>query len=202
METSKTLIRQMAVKGNEDAWFEFVSTYSPIIKSWLCRSSVAESDHGDIVQDVLVTLARKLGDFDHNGRLGAFRRWLKIITINRCLKYFEQQRSLRSVVGTDTAYALLDQLENPSAELNDFWNQDYQSALFQQLLDSVREDFSERTISVFIATQCKHQKPKVVAKQFEMSVAQVYKVRFRVLAKLRKKAEYLMASASRKGAAA
>lgn len=36
----------------------------------------------DITQDVLSVLVRRIGSFHHNGRLGAFRNWLRSTTVN------------------------------------------------------------------------------------------------------------------------
>ena len=57
--------------------------YAPLIRRWV-RPYVAQSaDFDDVVQEVLTTLVSELSRFDHNGRTGAFRAWLRAITVNR-----------------------------------------------------------------------------------------------------------------------
>ena len=89
-ETSATLLERLNDRSDSGAWRRLVDLYSPLIKAWLRHHGVSASDAEDLTQDVLGVVVREVARFQHNGRPGAFRTWLRTITIN-CLR-----QSLRS----------------------------------------------------------------------------------------------------------
>ena len=84
METSKSLLDAVRDSPESEAWFRLVSIYDPLIAGWLRRSGVGESEVLDITQEVLSAVVQQFPKFEHNGRTGAFRNWLKRITYFRC----------------------------------------------------------------------------------------------------------------------
>ena len=74
--TSASLLERLNDRADSDAWSRMVDLYSPMIRSWLGRYGLAEPDIDDISQTVLSAVVANLSKFTHNGRAGAFRRWL------------------------------------------------------------------------------------------------------------------------------
>ena len=66
--------------------------YEPLIVGWVFRAGIDESDVSDVTQEVLTALCQELTNFEHNGRTGAFRNWLKMITVNRCRRYWSSKK--------------------------------------------------------------------------------------------------------------
>ena len=89
-ETSATLLERLSDRSDSVAWRRLVDLYSPLINGWLRRHGVSVDDAEDLTQEVLGVVVREVSRFAHNGRVGAFRTWLRTITIN-CLR-----QSLRS----------------------------------------------------------------------------------------------------------
>lgn len=52
-------------------------------RGWLRRYALQTADADDLVQDVCGVLVSELPAFEHNGRRGAFRCWLRGIMVNR-----------------------------------------------------------------------------------------------------------------------
>ena len=89
-ETSATLLERLNDRSDSVAWQPLVDLYTPLINAWLRRHGVSADDAEDLTQEVLEVVVREVARFRHNGRVGAFRTWLRTITIN-CLR-----QSLRS----------------------------------------------------------------------------------------------------------
>ena len=89
-ETSATLLERLNDRSDSVAWRRLVDLYTPLINAWLRRHGVSAEDAEDLTQEVLEVVVREVARFRHNGRVGAFRTWLRTITIN-CLR-----QSLRS----------------------------------------------------------------------------------------------------------
>lgn len=193
METSRTLLRQLSDQGSDENWERFVSLYSPIIEHWLRCSTVRSSDIGDVLQEVLMALAQDLPRFQHNGRVGAFRCWLRQVTLNRCRRYWSSRTS-QAASGSDTAYQMLGQLEDPNSPLVQAWNEEHDRHLLTKLLTRVRGDFQERTLQIFEKVALQGVPPKEVADQFSLSIGRVYKAKFRVMSRLQEEAMRLLDS--------
>src|SRR4051812_17860030 len=71
--TSLTLLERLRDPRDGAAWAELVRMYTPLVRSWLRPHCRQDADADDLTQEVLAVLARKVADFDHNRRMGAFR---------------------------------------------------------------------------------------------------------------------------------
>src|SRR5262245_49776422 len=83
-ETSASLLDRLRLTPDEESWRRLVELYTPLIRGWLGRHARLQ-DADDLVQEVLSVVVRKLPQFVRQPRTGAFRRWLKSITVN-CLR--------------------------------------------------------------------------------------------------------------------
>src|SRR6185369_11382953 len=90
-ETSMSLLDRLHDQADDAAWHRLVDLYSPLIRGWLKRQGLVGQDADDQVQEVLLVLVRKLPDFRREPHTGAFRRWLRTITVN-CLRTFWRSR--------------------------------------------------------------------------------------------------------------
>src|SRR5262245_464070 len=93
-ETSTSLLGRLRAKSDAKAWTQLVEAYTPLIQKWLRLQAVQANDSDDLVQEILAVVVRKLPDFEHNRRTGAFRCWLRRITVN-CLRDFWRGQRLR-----------------------------------------------------------------------------------------------------------
>src|SRR5262249_16682454 len=64
------------------AWDRLVALYTPLLDAWLTAAGLQPADREDLTQRALEILVRQLPDFEHSGRPGAFRAWLRGITVN------------------------------------------------------------------------------------------------------------------------
>ena len=85
-ETRISFIQQLG-DGHSDAWSELDATYRPMIVHWLRRFELQASDADDLAQEVMAHVVGRISGFEHNGRVGAFRNWLRATTINVARNY-------------------------------------------------------------------------------------------------------------------
>src|SRR5262245_7172400 len=89
--TSLTLLgRLRQAPFDEAAWSVFVARYGPKIYGWCRRWNLPEADAEDVTQNVLVTLARKMGTFEYDPSR-SFRAWLKTLTQHAWSDYLAQR---------------------------------------------------------------------------------------------------------------
>src|SRR5437016_4021375 len=84
-QTPVSLLERPLLKPEEaSVWEPLFQLHLPLLERWMDRFSLQAADGDDLVQDILVVLLRELPQFQHSGQPGAFRKWLRLITVHRC----------------------------------------------------------------------------------------------------------------------
>lgn len=192
-ETSLSLLGRLQEIGAADDWQRLVALYTPLLQSWLRRSQVNPADAEDLIQEVLGVVVRKLGDFEHNRRTGAFRLWLRTILVNRLRGFWRNQAGKPQATGDSAALQLLDQLEDPQSGLTEEWERDHDRQVMAKLLEQVQTQVAPQTWAAFRAVALQGRDEESVAQELGMTVNAVYVAKCRVLARLRREAEGLIA---------
>src|SRR5580765_5869566 len=115
--TSVSLIDRARIH-HADAWNRLVALYTPLLESWLATAGLQSADREDLTQRVLEILVRQLPDFEHSGRAGAFRAWLRGITVNLLREFWRARPEAE-------AGAILEQISDPNAVLSRMWDEQH-----------------------------------------------------------------------------
>src|SRR5687768_12315090 len=73
--TSPTLVEGMK-RGDGWAWKRLARLYGPLVYAWCRRVGLQSADAEDVLQEVFVTVAARIGEFRHSGESDTFRGWL------------------------------------------------------------------------------------------------------------------------------
>jgi RNA polymerase sigma-70 factor (ECF subfamily) len=191
-DTSATLLDRLCRQGDGESWQRLVDLYTPLIRGWLRRHARLEQDVDDIVQEVLTVVVRKLPQFRREPRTGAFRRWLKNITVN-CLRDFWRAGRSRPVATGDSDFGqMLDQLEDPNSDLSRLWDQEHDHHVTHRLLELIRPKFEATTWQAFQRVALDGIDADRVAAELGLSVNAVFIAKSRVLSRLRQEGEGLI----------
>jgi RNA polymerase sigma-70 factor (ECF subfamily) len=167
-----------------------------LIRAWLRKYDVQDSDADDLVQEVLLTVSKDLSEFDHSGQPGAFRAWLKAILVNR-LRSFWRARDRRPQPRGDSDIAdRLAELDDPASEMSLIWNRQHDQYVLRQLLALAEPHFTSNTWHAFRRVALDGASADVVAQELEISLNAVFIAKSRVLSRLRQEAEGLIESSS------
>lgn len=178
-----------------EAWFKLYSIYEPLIAGWIARAGVEESAVSDVTQEVMQVVSVELPEFEHNGQKGAFRRWLKQISIFRCRRYWDSKKrqvKLSQRSGADFENDVLDQLEDPNSALSDLWDIEHDQYVLRRILQLTKNEFDARTYEVFTRNTLDAESPQAIAQDLGISVGQIYKIKHRVLSRLEQVARGLV----------
>ncbi len=192
MKTSKSMLIRARESPDSEAWFKIISIYAPLIAGWLRRSGVSDTEVSDITQDVLYAVARELPRFEHNGRLGAFRNWLKTITVFRCRRHWEKQKRNLPITDSDGLDLVLRELEDPNSDLSLQWDREHDSFVLDRILKLIEPEFDPVTMKVFRRSAVLGQTAKEISADIDISAGQVYKYKFRVMQRLHEEAKGLV----------
>lgn len=191
-DTPRSLLERLRVHSDPESWRRLVELYSPLLRDWLRRYDVSETDTDDVVQEIMAILVREMPNFHHDLRRGAFRRWLRNIMVNRLREFWRDRGSLRNNPQGVIHERFLAQLEDPSSPLNDFWDREHDRQILQRLMALLEPQFEPTTWQAFRLVAVEERSPLEVAQTLGLSPNAVRIAKSRVLKRMRQEAEGLV----------
>ena len=142
--TPVSLLECLGRRPDGQTWQRFADLYQPWLRGQFRRHGLQTADVDDLVQEVMVVLMKEVPNFQHNGRKGAFRAWLRGIAVNRLRELWREQKYAPAAGGSDFA-AKLDQLADDQSQLSQLWDREHDQHVANQLLKSIAGDFEPKT---------------------------------------------------------
>src|SRR6516164_6375980 len=192
MEDTRKSLLLRAQTGEENAWKDLTDLYRPLILGWLKRQGVAARDVDDLSQEILLSVVKYLPTFEHSGRPGAFRSWLRTIVCSRTIDYWRAIDASTQVSGASNAAAALQQIEDPHSDLNRRWDEEHDRYVLGCLLDLVAEEFEPATLQAFRRLTLDGVSGAEAAAELGLTVPAVYMAKSRVLKRIRQEAAGLI----------
>ncbi len=146
-DTPLSLLERLRSSPDDSSWQRLTDLYLPLVGGWLNEQKVSPADADDLTQEILLVIVRELSGFDHSGRKGAFRTWLRKITVHRLRGYWRsKQTSPDQAVGE-----ILDQLEDPASDVSQLWDREHDEFIIRRLLELIEPEFSPSAWHAFAA---------------------------------------------------
>lgn len=195
-ETSLSLLVRIRHSADRQAWDRLMGLYAPLLGMWLRKYDVQASDVDDLVQEVLMAVAKDLKSFEHGGQPGAFRAWLRAILVNRLRDFWRARGRRPQARGDSDLERRLEQLQDPASEISQLWDRQHDQHVARQLLALVEPHFAPTTWKAFYRVAMEGLRADVVASELGISLNAVFIAKSRVLSRLRQEAEGLVESSS------
>jgi RNA polymerase sigma-70 factor (ECF subfamily) len=187
-DTSASLLERLRAQPDGDAWQRLVGVYTPLLRHWLGGYGLQPSDIDDLTQEVLAVLVRELPQFQHNQRPGAFRAWLRGITVNRLRGLWRARNQPARASGDSDVARQLEQLEDPHSRLSQLWDAEHDRHVMARLLALIEPEFPPNSWQAFK----RHVRDGVVAAEVAaelgVTVNVVLLAKSRILRRLRQEA--------------
>ena len=192
MHTTNKSLLDRAQQGQAVAWERLTAIYQPMIFAYLLNQGVAQQETEDLTQDILLTMVRKVKDFDHSGRPGSFRAWLRVLALNRVRKFWQSRSNILTARQGQTLVDLSQSLEDPESDLAREWDAEHDRYVYRRLLEIVGQDFEPNTVTIFRRMVIENASGPELAQELNMSLAAVYGAKARVVKRLREESEGLL----------
>jgi RNA polymerase sigma-70 factor (ECF subfamily) len=190
-ETSFSLLDRLRLQPDAESWQRLVELYTPLIQGWLRRHALPPADADDLTQEVMAVVVRELPQFRHNQQRGAFRNWLRSITVNRLRALWRSRPRRALATGGSDFLKMLDELEDPQSNLSRLWDQQHDQHVARRLMELVEPQFEPTTWRAFRRTVLDGNKAATVAAELGISVNAVLLAKSRVLSRLRQEMQGL-----------
>jgi RNA polymerase sigma-70 factor (ECF subfamily) len=191
-DTPISLLERLRLRPDSASWRRLVDLYTPLIRTWLRRHALQDPDADDLTQEVLGVLVRELPNFRHDLRRGAFRRWLRTVTVNRLRVFWRSQRGHPLAGHSADLGHVLDQLADPDSGLSRLWEREHDLHVARRLLELLEPEFEPATWRAFRLLVLEGRPTAEVAAELGLSPNAVRIAKSRVLRRFRQEADGLI----------
>jgi RNA polymerase sigma-70 factor (ECF subfamily) len=189
--TPLSLLDRLRERPDQISWRRLVDLYTPLIRSTLSRYGVPDADAEDLLQEVLGVMVREVPAFEHNGRPGAFRCWLRKVIVFRLRAYWRGQKTQPAAADSEFD-TRLSELEDNASDPSRQWDQEHDAAVARRLLELLETEFTPSTWQAFRRQVLEEARPADVAAELGISVNAVLIAKSRVLRRLREEGRGLV----------
>jgi RNA polymerase sigma factor (sigma-70 family) len=196
LPTRGSLLTRLKNWDDHEGWREFFDTYWKLIYSVAKRAGLSDAEAQDLVQETVVTVARKMRDFRYDPAVGSFKAWLLLNVRSRVADHLRRRRSRIQTVSApleDTARTpLVERMADPAPDpLDALWEEEWQKRLFDAALERVKQQVSARQFQIFDLYVLQEVPLRKITSSLGVSAGQVYLTKHRVIRLIRKETERL-----------
>ena len=188
-ETRPSLLLSIRDPANDEAWALFVDTYGPLLYRQARRDGLDRHAAEDVMQQVLVRVARAIRSFEYDPARGRFRDWLGTITAHEISRYRSSQGRQPGAVGGSGFQKLLESVDGPDGLAE--WDEEFSARICQVAMERIRSEFNPDQWAAFEGTWIEDRRPQEVADELGRQVGWVYKAKCLVLKRLKEEVRYL-----------
>lgn len=193
--TRRSLVDRLANWEDQRRWQEFFDTYWKLIYSAARQSGLTDNEAQEVVQETIITVAKKIEKLKYDPAIGSFKGWLLQITRWRIVDQFRKREpgnARRPRLDDDRLTATIERLPDAQAvDLDALWEKEWQQNLFEAAIARVKKKVDPKQFQIFDCYVRKEWPAQKVASQLGVNVGQVYLARHRVSALLKKEIKTL-----------
>lgn len=183
-ETRESLILRLQDPGDVAAWNEFATIYSPVVYRVAIGRGFQAADAENIVQEVLLSVAKSIARWLERTDRGKFRAWLLRIASNEACDLMTERATRPLGKDGQEGNRLLAELQDRES-LSALLELEHERAVFQWAAERVRNSVSPQTWEAFWLTEVNGLEPQTVADQLKTRIGNIYVARCRVMARIK-----------------
>ncbi len=176
--TRRTLLSRLRDVGDDAGWREFFDTYWRFIYNVARKAGLSEADAQDLVQNVLVSLTKKMPGFHYDPARGKFKAFLMLVVRSRLAEFWRNGAQARE----RTVPLNPEAVDNASApaDLELVWDEEWRRTMRETALERVQQQVSARQFLIFDLAIVRQRPVEEITRALEINVAQVYMAKMRV----------------------
>jgi RNA polymerase sigma-70 factor (ECF subfamily) len=189
--TRWSLLSRIKDWQDQDSWRVFFDTYWRLIYCVARKAGLSDPAAQDVVQETLLTVARKLPEFKTYPEAGSFKGWLLQITRRRIIDQWRKLNRHDKVIepdpDDDRRTALLERLpDSGGLELERLWEKEWETNLFEVALERLKQKVSPRQYQIFDLYVLKQWPVRDISRVLNVNAGQIYIAKHRVSSLLKK----------------
>lgn len=184
-DTRASLLLQVQAGDDPTAWDQFVEVYRPIIYRLARRRGLQNADAEDLAQQVLLSVAGSIADWQKRDESVRFRHWLRRVAKNAILNLLTRGPKERAA-GSTSVHELLHQHDADDSAIARELELEHRREIFFRASAIVKSEITTDSWKVFELAVIEDIPIEQVAATLDKSVGAVYAARSRVMKRLRR----------------
>jgi RNA polymerase sigma factor (sigma-70 family) len=184
--TRRSLLLRLKDWEDHTSWQEFFDTYWRLLYGVAVRAGLTETEAQEVVQETVITVARRIPEFEYNPAVCAFKTWLLNLTRWRVVDQF-RKRKKSGGSGEETTF-------KPALAEDAFeaaWKTEWEQHLIARAIERVKTRIPPEQYQIFDLYVFKEWPVKDIARQLEVSFGKIYVTKHRVASMLKKEVRAL-----------
>ena len=196
VRTRGSLIARLKNWEDQDSWRDFFNTYWKVIYGFAVKAGLTDAEAQDVVQETVLSVARKMPGFKYDPEVGSFKSWLLHTTEWRIKDQFRKRRIREQPGGrprdATTRTATIERIPDSTPSPNEaVWDRELQQSLLEQAIQRVKALVTARQFQIFDLYVIKNWPVHKVAQALGVNAGQVYLAKHRVAALVKKEVRQL-----------
>ena len=203
--TRYSLLNRLKDWGDQTSWQDFFDSYWQLIYNVAVKAGLSDAQAQEVVQETVIAVAKKIGEFKTDPARGSFSAWLMQLTRWRIADQWRKrgkvgQASCLSGAGETSApfsedtgsTGPMERIPDPAGvPLDAVWQEEWEKHLMAAALERVKRLVSPRQFQMFDLHVLQKQSVPDTARTLQVSVASVYMAKHRVARLVRKEVQKL-----------
>lgn len=184
LPTRHSLIHRLKNWEDQASWQDFFDTYWRFIYGVAMKAGLREAEAQDVVQDTVISVAKKIKDFQVGSTHGSFKAWLVHTTRWRIADQFRKRKLVVESIEASEATSrtgLVERMPDPaSLEPDAAWDQDWEENLLTVALERLAGQTENQAFQLFQLHVIKKWPATKVAQTTGAKLAQVYFAKYKL----------------------
>jgi RNA polymerase sigma-70 factor (ECF subfamily) len=194
--TRRSLLSRLKDWDDQESWKDFFDTYWKLVYGVALKAGLSDPEAQDVVQETVLSVAKKMQQFKYDPATGSFKNWLLIITRRRISDHLRKEYrkpakhddSQEPSSGTATIHKLPDETE---AKIDQMWDEEWRKNLLDAAIGRVKREVDPKQFQIFDSYVLKEWPVKDVKKMLGVSATQVYLAKHRISILIKKELKKL-----------
>lgn len=197
LPTRSSLLDRLRNWEDQASWREFFNTYWKFIYSMAIRSGLSDQEAEDVVQETVLSVAKKMPEFVYDPAVCSFKGWLMHVTRLRIIDQFRRRQPVFQQAPSGDRESrqtpTVERIPDPASggTLDAAWDEEWERNLVDAAMERVKLRVKPAHYQIFYLSAVKGLGTREVARMLQVNVGQVYLVRHRLAKDVKREVDRL-----------
>lgn len=187
LPTRWTLLTRLKDWDDQESWRQFFDAYWQLIYHTGLKAGLTHTEAEEVVQEVVISVAKKMPEFKTDPAAGSFKAWLLKITQWRITDQFRkrarEQGRHRRPAEESSRTGTIERIPDPAAgQVEAEWDAEWEKNLLHTALERVKGRVKPELFQMFDLLVTKQWPALKVSRRLRVNLAQVYYAKYKVSA--------------------
>jgi RNA polymerase sigma factor (sigma-70 family) len=184
LSTRASLIEAIKNADNHESWCDFAQLYGDLIRRLALAASLTEDEAKEVVQDVLISVAKNIGNFTYDPQVSSFKNWLSRMVRWRIAgqqrNRWRQRLLVSGPTDDDSSTGLLERIPSPALPVYELLDRNWAEQMFRTALERVKCRVDPKHYQIYFLRVLKDRSVAEVCQQLKVNRGQIDLAKFRM----------------------